>query len=66
MGNDGGVHNQGGWRDQLKGGVVFGEGLSSVHPKRLMFGQGVWRIHFNKGIWMDKKVKVELINIVVN
>jgi hypothetical protein len=45
---DGGVHSQVGWRDQQRGGV-FGEGLSSVHPKGLMFGKGGWSIQFGKG-----------------
>jgi hypothetical protein len=28
---------------------MFGEGLSSVHPTRLMFGKGGWSIQFSKG-----------------
>jgi hypothetical protein len=29
---------------------MFGEGLSSVHPKRLMFAKGGWSIQFSNGI----------------
>ncbi len=46
---DGGVHSQVWWRDQQRG-RMFGEGLSSVHPKRLMFGKGVGVFSIAKAI----------------